>query len=675
MPVDVNSIMEKAKEYEGTHQFLAEELLIPNVNKCDNIRINMFSNHLPQTLVLANGEYPNVYTNFEDQVGKHSVAYKLSDRKWKVIGKFKKNKLNTTLILLDDENNVELYNFHPADRITERYGYKNINTAETKEVNDTIEKNEVIFKSTSYDEDMHFCYGTNLKVMYLAWNNLTYEDAIVISETAAKKFDAYSPDEFDITLNKNDIPLNLYGDENNYKCFPDIGEIVNPNRIACARRRLMYDSLLYDFNINNISSVNYDTDTVFYTTKGSVITDIDVFCNADMDYLKKYPYYNQIVSYIESNTNYYTELYNFLCDYIGNDTYKCSDEVKYWFKRADLLTSPDTVFKFDGNNFDNLVVKIKTLSVNHLVIGSKLSGRYGNKGCVSAILPVEEMPVNEFGEHADVILNPMGVVGRENMAQLNEHELNFIGDTVLRQTKDMKTFDEKFNHICKFFEIVDPTITLRVLKGFKQVATEEDKKKFLDSCYEKGLYIRQSPFFGNITVDDFSKLYDYFGYHPYSFTVQGKPIEEKLIMAKEYMIRLKHDPKSKFSARASGDLNINNIPSKSNSFKYHNSLFSKTPVKIGEMEFVALLLTKSMDIITKYLKQTSSNPDERKNFNSELLTRNVFDIDRIELIGTPSVTSQIIKTYLLSMGLENIDNRAFTEIQKLIIDTENEVNN
>lgn len=535
--VNIKQIQENSEKYHGTHKFLAEELLIPNVNNCDNIRINMFTNHLPQSLVLEKPEFPNVFTSFEDQVGKYSVAYKKSDRKWKVLKKIAKNSLNACYILIDKDKNIEIEFVRPSERITERYGYKYKDTLVTKKAGDIISKGEYLKESTTYDEDHHFCYGVNLRTLYLAFDNMTYEDAIVLSKSAAEKLSAFSPDEFDVTVNKNDILVNLYGDDNVYKPFPDIGEEVGKNRVCCSRRRLNYESVLFDFNLKNIKKVNYDTDTLFYTYKHSIVTDIDIFCNEDLDYLKKYPYYDQIVRYIESTKKYYTSVVNFLEKYMTDPKYTCSEDVKYYYTRYKELIDPKTLFRYDGSSFDNIVIRFRTLSRNPVVIGSKLTGRYGNKGCVSMILPDEEMPVNEYGEHAEQVLNPLGVVGRENVAQLYEDELNFLADTCLRQTKEMKTNDEKIEHIRKYFEIVDPDNTLLVIDKFMKTATEEDKEDFMKDCYERGLYIKQLPFFDNISMEDMIELYKTFGYHPYTFTYKGQLIEEKLIMAKMYTLR------------------------------------------------------------------------------------------------------------------------------------------
>jgi len=85
-----------------------------------------------------------------------------------------------------------------------------------------------------------------------------------------------------------------------------------------------------------------------------------------------------------------------------------------------------------------------------------------------------------------------------------------------------------------------------------------------------------------------------------------------------------------------------------------------------EMEFNSLLLTQNMPLVMRYLAQTSTNPEERKNFNTALLTKNVFDIDKIELIGSKSITSRIVKTQMLTLGLVNKQT-----IPEIIEDVEN----
>ena len=149
--VDIKKIEENSKKFYGTHKFLAEELMIPNVNKCDNVRINMFTNHLPQCLVLSNPEFPNVFTSFEDQVGKYSVAYDKADRKWKILKKVVKNKMNACYIIIDKDKNIDIKFSTPSERITERYGYKYKDCLGDKKAGDIINKGEYFKESTTYN--------------------------------------------------------------------------------------------------------------------------------------------------------------------------------------------------------------------------------------------------------------------------------------------------------------------------------------------------------------------------------------------------------------------------------------------------------------------------------------------------------------------------------------------
>ena len=182
-------------------------------------------------------ETPRVFTNFENQIGKYSNAYDKSDRDWKIINKLKKNDMNTTFILQDEDNNIDIKFISPASRITQRYGYKVHDKVHNKQAGDIISKDEIITMSSAYDDELNFKYGVNLKAMYLSYKNLEFEDPFVISETAAKKLDNSTVDEIEITLNNNDILINLFGDENNYKSFPDIGEKLDNTIIASRRRK------------------------------------------------------------------------------------------------------------------------------------------------------------------------------------------------------------------------------------------------------------------------------------------------------------------------------------------------------------------------------------------------------------------------------------------------------
>lgn len=68
-------------------------------------------------------------------------------------------------------------------------------------------------------------------------------------------------------------------------------------------------------------------------------------------------------------------------------------------------------------------VKVFVAQTRKIEVGDKMAGRHGNKGIVSRIVPVEDMPFMEDGTPIDIMLNPLGVVSRMNIGQVLESHL------------------------------------------------------------------------------------------------------------------------------------------------------------------------------------------------------------------------------------------------------------
>ncbi|PIR69703.1 MAG: DNA-directed RNA polymerase subunit beta [Candidatus Niyogibacteria bacterium CG10_big_fil_rev_8_21_14_0_10_46_36] len=90
------------------------------------------------------------------------------------------------------------------------------------------------------------------------------------------------------------------------------------------------------------------------------------------------------------------------------------------------------VFSRDrGDKLDTGVIKLIQIEIAQLrkiSVGDKLAGRHGNKGVISKILPVEDMPCLEDGTPVDMILNPLGVVSRMNIGQILETHLGWAAE-------------------------------------------------------------------------------------------------------------------------------------------------------------------------------------------------------------------------------------------------------
>ena len=72
-----------------------------------------------------------------------------------------------------------------------------------------------------------------------------------------------------------------------------------------------------------------------------------------------------------------------------------------------------------------------------IAVGDKISGRHGNKGIVSVILPEEDMPFMEDGTPIDIVLNPLGVPSRMNAGQILETHLGWAAKELGKRIGDL----------------------------------------------------------------------------------------------------------------------------------------------------------------------------------------------------------------------------------------------
>ena len=94
-----------------------------------------------------------------------------------------------------------------------------------------------------------------------------------------------------------------------------------------------------------------------------------------------------------------------------------TDELGYKWKYAHEYLDGRISWRSDGKRFDNFKIEFTIMKENPLTVGSKCTGRYGNKGVCSEIIPDELAPYDpNTGIRAEIILNPLAVVNRLNPA-------------------------------------------------------------------------------------------------------------------------------------------------------------------------------------------------------------------------------------------------------------------
>lgn len=638
------------------HSFLAELLLQPNSNKTDGSRSQMFTSNLVQAVVLNEPQIPMVFSRFENQVGSHSSSFKKLDREMVIAEIIEKNKLNKIYILQsnDDEQFVQLVEDKPCFNITENYGYRLKSNLNNHEVGDILPKGFVLYHSTAYDDQLNFGYGRNLNTVFMPWRGMTYEDAIVISDVAAEQMSHTSVSHVYVTINTNDILLNLYGDKENYKPFPEIGETIKDG-ILCARRRIAYESAFVELADSMIQK-SVDSDTHFYE-EGEVV-DISVFSNVDSKELARHTYNKLLAKYLDDELEFRGEIVETLEELVEEHGEGYCDETGYLFKRSQKILDKDISWTFEKSEFDVLVVKFTIVKTNKVAPGSKLTNRYGGKGVVSAILPQSEMPRDEFGSIADVVLNPLGIINRLNPSQLVEQEITHAGRQV--REKMRKLLDDGQGVISAWSTALDYVRVVNSEQADHMIAHSEtlddrDLNQMVQDMIANGIPIHQPPFFNNISPIQLRELYKAVGFEPRKLYIPHLDswTENPLVMGTVYTMKLKHEAKSKFSARSAKHVSMRDIPAKNNrEFKSSQSLYSTTPVRIGEQELTNLLVLPDVEKTFRYINQLSSNKGDRHKLIRELLEGDVLNLKRVDSSDEESHTASILGAYLQSLGIE-----------------------
>ena len=177
-----DALSEKEKEFNMSDDIFGMTLLT-NPGYISSPRAIMFTSHLRQFTNLVNPDFPRVFTNYENVFGKHSTGYYKAKSNLKIINKisrFENGDDDDHLYLLfvydESADRYDIIEKKVFEDLTEKFGYGyNTEKIDKKKIGGTIKKNEVLYRSTSYDEDMNYCYGKNAKTMYVIENN-TIED-------------------------------------------------------------------------------------------------------------------------------------------------------------------------------------------------------------------------------------------------------------------------------------------------------------------------------------------------------------------------------------------------------------------------------------------------------------------------------------------------------------------
>ena len=205
------------------------------------------------------------------------------------------------------------------------------------------------------------------------------------------------------------------------------------------------------------------------------------------------------------------------------------------------------------------MVKVYVAVKRRLQPGDKMAGRHGNKGVISRIVPVEDMPYMADGTPVDIVLNPLGVPSRMNVGQVLETHLGWAGHELGRQIGQMLDQQRKVEEIRRFVD--------KIYNQVGKSGKKEDIKSLTDdeilelaSNMRKGVPV-STPVFDGASEAEIKEMLELAGLPESGQTTlhdgrTGEAFDRPVTVGYMYMLKLNHLVDDKMHARSTGPYSL-----------------------------------------------------------------------------------------------------------------------
>ncbi len=350
--------------------------MIPFLNHDDAARALMGSNMQKQATPCLIPEAPLVATGVEGQAARDTGRLVLAEEAGTV------QYVDARRIVLkgrSKEHEYKLVAFSRTNDFTAFHHRPVVN------VGDKVEKGQLLADTSSSDGGQ-MALGQNALVAFMSWSGANYEDAIILSERLVKesKFTTIHIEEFIINVRETKL-----GPEVTTHDIPNVGEAKLKNLDEEGIVRVGAEVRPGDILVGKI------------TPKG------------------------------ETQLTPEERLLRSLFGEKARDVKDTSKRLENG-KRGRII-SVKVFSRERGDKLDSGIIKrihIEVAQLRNVSVGDKLAGRHGNKGVISRILPIEDMPYTKDGVPIDIILTPLGVPSRMNLGQILELHLGLAAHTL-----------------------------------------------------------------------------------------------------------------------------------------------------------------------------------------------------------------------------------------------------
>ena len=202
-------------------------------------------------------------------------------------------------------------------------------------------------------------------------------------------------------------------------------------------------------------------------------------------------------------------------------------------------------------------VKVYLAIKRRIQPGDKMAGRHGNKGVISVIMPVEDMPFDANGEPVDIVLNPLGVPSRMNVGQVLEAHLGWAAKGIGEKIGLMIAAKSKVAEFRKLLSTVYNELDGRNVELEKM--SDEEVMELVGNLTD-GMPIA-TPVFDGAKEDGIKKMLDLAGLPVNGQTTlydgrSGDPFARPVTIGYMYMLKLNHLIDDKMHARSTGSYSL-----------------------------------------------------------------------------------------------------------------------
>jgi len=234
--------------------------------------------------------------------------------------------------------------------------------------------------------------------------------------------------------------------------------------------------------------------------------------------------------------------------------------LKKLIKRTRIkYNNPKEDFRVRGRKIDGVLIKFKIEQELKIGLGDKLSNRHGNKGIISVVEEPDQMPRTPWGEHVDIVLNPLGIIGRMNPGQLYELYTGLISKEMANRCIQIGPNKSKIMPLFKkIYSILDNSAGKKFSTGMIKNLSSMNKAQMalMFEQIKRSSFVPiivppfKSPNYKNIIeAMNFLKLKS--GYQLY-IPEYGVKTESNVPVGYMYMNKLEHIGEAKLHARSTG---------------------------------------------------------------------------------------------------------------------------